>query len=302
MKTILVPVDLTAAAEHTVVYANKLAVHLGAEVVLLYSHHGPTLTEPEAAAYGKRLAALAERLRYVQLVRQDGRRICYRYAVRAGCLHDHVQSVVEEYAAELLIMNLEHTDCGEPATNGNHAVRIAELASCPVLVVPPGVRQLPSRMAFLANFSGSDFAALRVVGELARSLAAHLQLVHFYHRMELTTLISTKKNMRLIQEHLPDVRSDARLLRDDDALEAIGEFCAQQRTQLLVFAPTDAAALRRFFDVSYTKTQAYHTRIPVLVLRPTECSAAATCCEQCARQEELRPVAALPDYRSIRWA
>jgi hypothetical protein len=42
--------------------------------------------------------------------------------------------------------------------------------------------------------------------------------------------------------------------------------------------------LRRFFDVCYTKTRAYHTRIPVLVLRqPTE-QEEGVCCEQCAER------------------
>ncbi|RTQ53303.1 universal stress protein [Hymenobacter gummosus] len=300
MKTLLVPVDLTAAAEHTVVYANKLAVRLDAEVVLLYCHHSG-LSAAAAAGYEQRLAALAERLRYVQLVRQHGRRIRYRYAVRAGCLHDHVSSVVDAYGAELLLMNLEHTDCGEPATHGNHAVRIAELASCPVLVVPPGVRPLPTRLAFLADFSRAELPAAGSLGPLTQALGAELQLVHFYP--QLAALGRAKQAMQRIRQSLPAGRVTARLVHDDDPLEGIGEFCAQRHTQLLIFAPADATELRRFFDVSYAKTQAYHTRIPILVLRQARRPAAAFCCEQCARrQAPPRFEPTRPDYHSIRWA
>ena len=63
MKTILVPIDHTAAAESTLTYANKLAVHWPAEVVLLYCH--PMATPGQAAislnAQEARLHSLEQR-------------------------------------------------------------------------------------------------------------------------------------------------------------------------------------------------------------------------------------------------
>ncbi|OON66229.1 universal stress protein [Hymenobacter sp. CRA2] len=282
MNPILVPVDLTAAAEHTLVYANKLAVRLEADVVLLYCHHG-ALSPAEAADYQKRLQTLAERLRYVQLTRQDGRRIRYRYAVRSGCLHDHVQPVIDEQQAALVVMNLEHVDCGEVALSGNHAARIAELASCPVLVVPPGTQPLPSRMVFLADFTHLPAAALSTLGTFTRGLRAHLRLVHFYQRLELAEIIGIKRGMQQIKHALGGVPIDSQLVLDDDPMEGIGEFCAHMQAQLLVLSPTESGLLPRFFDVCYTKTRAYHTRIPVLVL-PQPATTDAVCCEQCAQR------------------
>ncbi|RAK67004.1 universal stress protein [Hymenobacter edaphi] len=294
MKTILVPLDLTAAAEPTVVYANKLAVRLGAEVVLLYCHHG-ALSEADSAAYQQRLLVLAERLRYVQLVRQDGRRIRYRVAVRAGCLHDHVQNVIDAYGAELLVMGLEHVDCGEAAIGGNHAARMAGLARCPVLVVPPGARALPQRAVFLADFGHLDAATLAPLVPLLQELKPQLQLVHFYQQLDLPALIRVKRGMQLMQRALPAIPLRSRLVLDDDPLEGIGEFCEATHAQLLLLAPTDAVLLDRFFDVCYTKTQAYHTRIPLLVLprarhpQPTE----DVCCEHCAQQLSAAPTQAV---------
>ncbi|WP_400191588.1 universal stress protein [Hymenobacter sp. B81] len=289
MQTILVPLDLTAATEHTVVYANKLAVRLHAEVVLLYCHPGAELTAAAEAGFRQRLSILAERLRYVQLVRQDGRRIRYRFVVRAGCLHDHVPAVIGEVGADLLVLALEHTDCGEQAPDGNHAVRIAEQAPCPVLVVPAGPRPLPSRLVFTTDFGHVDAAALPLLGELAHSLRAQLNLVHFYRRLDLPGLISVKRGLRDTREALAGVPVDCKLVLEDDPLEGIGEFCARIGAQLLVYAPAETGPLRRFFDVCYTKTDAYHTRIPVLVLPRPAAPAEAFCCQRCAQQ--AHPVA-----------
>ncbi|GAB2949930.1 hypothetical protein GCM10027048_13860 [Hymenobacter coalescens] len=305
MKTILVPIDLTTATEHTVVYANKLAVRLSAEVVLLYCHHGP-LSAADTTAYEQRLVTLSERLRYVQLVRQDGRRIRYRHAVRAGCLHDHVQQAIEAYGAELVVMSLEYVDCGEAAIGGNHAARIAELASCPVLVVPPGARTLPARAAFLADFGHLQAAALTPLAQMLRELRPQLQLVHFYQQLDLPELIRVKRGMQLMQQELAGISMRSRLVLDDDPLEGIGEFCEQMQAQLLIFVPTRSILLGRFFDVCYTKTQAYHTRIPLLVLPQQREAVAPPCCEQCVQQKAVAEPAlaqpTLPDYRSIRWA
>ena len=283
MKTILVPVDLTAAAEHTVVYANKLALRLGAEVVLLYCHHGPLPAEA-ATSYQLRLQSLAERLRYVQLTRQDGRRLRFQLQVRPGCLHDCVRAVVQATGAELVVMNLEHIDCGEAPVSGNHAVRIAELAGCPVLVVPPGARPLPTRLAFLADFGALNAATLPGVAELAHGLRARLQLVHFYRRLDFTALLGIKRGMLAIREALSGIDIDSRLVLDDEPLEGIGEFCTQMQVQLLIFAPASRTQLHHFFDGCYAKTQAYHTRIPVLVLPQGLRATEDFCCAECAAQ------------------
>lgn len=291
MKTILVPVDLTAAAEHIVVYANKLALRLGAEVALLYCHHGPALTPAAEADYRQRLQTLAERLRYVQLTRHDGRRLRYQLQVRPGCLHDCVRAVVQATGAELVLMNLEHIDCGEAPLSGNHAVRITELAGCPVLVVPPGPRPLPTRLAFLADFGALSPEALPGVAALAQGLRARLQLVHFYRRLDFTALLGIKRGMQAIRAALGPVPIDSRLVLDDEPLEGIGEFCTQMQVQLLLFAPASRAQLHHFFDGCYAKTQAYHTRIPVLVLPQQLRAAEAFCCEQCATRHHAAQAA-----------
>jgi nucleotide-binding universal stress UspA family protein len=289
MKTILVPIDLTAAAEHTLVYANKLAVRMSAAVVLVYCHPDGLLTPAEEADYQKRLEILAERLRYVQLVRQDGRRIRYQFAIRSGCLHDQIQGLIDQYGADLLVMNLEHIDCGSEAISGNHAVRIAELASCPVLVVPPGTRPLPQRLAFLADFAHLEKSSLPSLVDFVGMLRTQLHLVHFYQHLDLTELIAAKKGMHVVRQALPAVSIDSKMVLDDDPLEGIGDFCAQIQAQLLVFAPSDGTLLSRFFDVCYTKTRAYHIRIPVLVL-PQPLAEPVICCQHCAERVAAKSV------------
>ena len=135
MKTILVPIDHTATAEHTLAYANKLAVRWPAEIVVLYCHPD-TVANFTPATQEQRVQSLVERLRYQQLTRQDGRRIRYRYRIVAGCLHDHVEEAAQ-CAADLVVMGLEHIDCGRQPCRRHH--RLGSMPRAGGAAGPPGV-------------------------------------------------------------------------------------------------------------------------------------------------------------------
>ena len=304
MKTILVPIDHTAAAESTLTYANKLAVHWPAEVVLLYCHPTATPGQPAISldAQEARLRSLVERLRYQQLTRQNGRRIHYEYRLLAGCLHDHVRAEATRCAADLVVMGLEHIDCGRQEAPGNHAAAISELVSCPVLVVPAGRRSLPGRLVFAADFATLGLSTLPRLAALEAAFPAPLDLVQCYAPTERPQRRRLKQSLSKAAAHLGWPVSTTHLLEDDAPLEGIGDFCARTKAQLLIIAPASQAELLRYFDACYTTTQAYHTRIPVLVLRATERHPTTTCCDKCAERltlETVQPNRA--DYVATRW-
>ena len=308
MKTILVPIDHTAAAESTLAYANKLAVHWPAEVVLLYCHSGAEPGQPSPSpshsleAREARLRSLVERLRYQQLTRQNGRRIRYHYRLLDGCLHDHIRAEATRCAADLVVMGLEHIDCGRPEAPGNHAAAIGELVPCPVLVVPAGRRALPGRLVFAADFTALGLSILPRLASLAAAFPAPLALVQCYAPTERAQRRRLQQALSKAAAHLGWPASTTHLLEDDAPLEGIGDFCARTQAGLLIVAPASQAELLRYFDACYTITHAYHTRIPVLVLRATERQPTTTCCDKCAERlahETVQPNRA--DYLATRW-
>ncbi|MET4108315.1 universal stress protein [Hymenobacter sp. UYP22] len=299
MKTILVPLDHTAAAEHTLAYANKLAVRWPAEIVLLYCHPGAGPWQPATnlPAQQQRLCSLVERLRYQQLTRQDGRRIRYYYRVLAGCLHDHVTAEAARCAADLVVMGLEHIDCNRQAPPGNHAAAITELVSCPVLVVPPGRRTLPNRLAFSTDFATLPLHVLPRLSALREAFPAPLDLVQFYSPAQRPQRRQLKQAVLQAATQLTWPLTTPHLLEDDAPLEGSSEFCARTQAQLLIIAPGSPGQVLQYFDRCYTTTRAYHTQIPMLVLRAAERPTAGACCEKCAeRLEREQRVRLLPAW------
>ncbi|GAB2463926.1 hypothetical protein GCM10011375_15950 [Hymenobacter qilianensis] len=281
MQTILVPIDFSAASETALVYANKLALHLPAEIVLVHSHVGATLTPERRVALLSRLEALAERLRYQHLTRQSGRRIHYHYHMAAASLTDSLEVLVSGYRATLVVTGLALVDCATATAAGNPVMLLPEHVSCPVLIVPPGRHELASEVVVSGDFSRLDAHQLAPLTSLARTAEAHFDLVQF-HPPTSTGLVPLKKALMAARAAIPN--ATVHLLPEEDALEDISELCAQLSAQLLVLATMDGCLVRRFFNPHYTQTNAYHLRIPVLLL-PTSTVPTKACCNQCGLRQ-----------------
>jgi len=278
MQTILVPLDFSPSAENALLYANKLAVRLPAELVLVYSTAGEALTPEHRATQLARLGALAERLRYQQLTRQDGRRISYHFHLAAEPLADCLEVLVAGYRADLVVTGLTLTDCAAATAAGAPLSLLPEHVSCPVLLVPPGRHELPGHLVVSGDFTRLSGAQLAPLAALARTPAAHFDLVQF-HAPGSAGLASLKRALLAARAHLPGAATH--LLAEEDALEGLSEFCARQQAQLIVLATADGCLVRRFFNPLYRRTDAYHLRVPALLL-PTSTLPTKACCARCA--------------------
>lgn len=281
MQTILVPIDFTPAAENALVYANKLALRLPAEIVLVHSTSAPGLTPERRTDLLHRLEALAERLRYQQLTRQNGRRITYHYHVSAGPLAEGLEVLVAGYSADLVVAGLTLMDCAAATAAGKSLNLLPERVSCPVLLVPAGHHELPTRVVVSGDFARLDGRHLGLLPHLASPTQAHFDLVQF-HLPSSAGLAPLKKALLNARSHFAD--ATVHLLPADDALEDLSEFAARQAAQLLVLATADGCLVRRIFNPHYTKTNAYHLNIPVLML-PTSTEPTAAYCAQCSLRQ-----------------
>ena len=277
MQTLLVPIDFTAASEDALLYANKLAVHLPAEIVLVQAGlwHLLVQTPEQRRVQFQRLEALAERLRYRQLTRQSGRRIRYHYHLAAEALPEALEMLVVAYRPDFVVTALALSDCAAPDAACR---RLPEWVRCPVLVVPPGRHELAARVVMAGDFADLQGHTLDGLPALARSRDARFDLVQFYPPTT-AGLAPLKKALLAACAQIPTAHPH--LLPEADALEGLGDFCAQQDAQLLVLATTDGCVTRRFFHPHYTQTHAYHLRIPVLLL-PTSVQLTEARCEACS--------------------
>jgi hypothetical protein len=173
---------------------------------------------------------------------------------------------------------------------GTSPKSLPERVSCPVLLVSAGRYELPAQVVVAGTFYHIATSQLPKTLVLTRTPSARFDLVQFYQKSQLYTaeskvLSQQKKALQTAQQLLPNATTH--LLPEEDELEGLSEFCAQQAAQLLILAATDGYLVRRFFHPHYLQTNAYDLRIPALLL-PLSTLPSAACCAKC----ELRRAAA----------
>ena len=287
MKRILVPTDFSKPAENALAFANKLAARLGADIVLLHCAHIPELSAEAHAAAVQKLQHFSERLRYQQPVRQEGRRIRYDYVVQQGCLQNHVLNLAEKNPFDLIVMPLEFSDCEPAEFPGSHAASLMEVVECPVLLVPNNARlQQLSKLVFATDFTDQDPRVLQQIGVFAEIFHSHLSVVQVYGKAERNQLHVYKQGIKELQQTIHYPALSCHLVEEEDLLEGICDFAEKQQADMLVLATQDSFLFRNLFDISYTKTRAYHTQVPVLAFHQHKQKPCASCCKQCADRKD----------------
>ena len=283
MQTILVPIDFTEASAHALLYANKLAERLPAEIVLVHGGAGPACPPQARAALLGRLEALAERLRYQELTRQGGRRIRYHYHVAAGALPEDLDGLVAGYRADLVVTGLPP---GPDYPAADALARLPELVGCPVLVVPPGRQELPGRVVVSGDFAHCATRRLDWLARLTCPLHATYDLVQL-HPPTSAGLATLKKALLDAHAHLPS--ATVHLLPEEDAVGGTLGFCAYHAARLLVLPTADSGLLHRFFRIYHEAgpeeagpdaATAHKPGVPLLLLPGHSLPAAPYCPQQ----------------------
>lgn len=272
-------------------YAGQLAMAMGAELYLFHACKTLDLTFTQQSNCIQKLRAFAERV-FSREFNSAKAAAPFDCVVRPGNIRDSIQSVVQEYQIDLVLMEAGVTPPHAiPAEAANHASAIMELVSCPVMVLPASVRfKKLKHLVFATDFTDQQQTVLFQIADFAQQLKARLTLVQVYGPDERSQLCSYKAAMLEVEKQLLGRKVTCRLLEEEDVLEGIGEFAELASADMLVLATQDSFLMERLFSSNYTKTMAYHTRIPLLTFRQLKKKPCSGCCANCTSKQREQEV------------
>ncbi|PVY38733.1 universal stress protein [Pontibacter virosus] len=286
-KRILVPLDLNETGEDLLYYAGQMAHALGAELYLFHACKTADMTFTQQSSCIQKLRSFAERV-FSREFNASKVAAPFDCVVRPGQIRDSIQSVVQDYQIDLVLM-----DAGARANKGltdeaaEQTAAIMELVSCPVMVVPACVRYRKLKnLVFATDFTDQDQQVLFRIADLAQQLKAKLTLVQVYGEEERSQLCSYKAAMLELEKQLEGRKVAFRLLEEEDVLEGISEFSEKASADLLILATQDNFLMERLFSTNYMKTMAFHTRIPLLTYRQQKKKPCSGCCVNCKSKQE----------------
>lgn len=271
---ILLPTDFSKLSKVAVLYAAKLAKKLNAEIVLI---HAVFINSPPRAQAALKTNQILDAM--IDNAKQDfeyltnevkqeaGNKIGISYKIVKGY---PVEDVIETFAhnndIDLIIMGTKGASGLIKVLIGSNATAVIGNSNIPVIAVPEHARFNNIKHIVYA----SDMLALN---KEVKTLIQFAQLFDsFIHILHIVSSNSKKKidkikiqNDLISKYNYPHI--SVHVLLNDDIVEAIDEYIADVKADLVAMFTHKPTFFEKLFGKSVTREMAFHSWIPLLAIK-----------------------------------
>lgn len=266
MKKILVPTDFSPTAENALTYTAHLGKALEADVHLLHTYELPRksgmILSIERHIVGQSQEDIAEESARVTAL--SG--IHATTHVRKGYNDETITSEAHKMGSDLIIMGTKGASGMKEIFLGSNTVRAIKRTDIPIMVIPDEAEYQPIKKILLAADSDffSDAKALEPLKSLMEKTGATLTVLH----VEDGKQDSSPTPFRLLlTEHFGEGNYEFIEIHKPDIGRAIMEYSYKMNADILCMIHHYRNFLDRLFHTSATFKTAFHTDIPLLVLK-----------------------------------
>lgn len=274
MKTFIVPTDFSDTSKNAAAFAAQLAKQLPDAHIILYNVFDKFETGDDSSVMyndhegRKKIMEMAlESVKADMLTTAPNINVSC-YAEEEGSFKDSLERLARHKEADMIIMGITGSTKLEQIFIGSNTLSMVSRNICPVLIVPPhasftGIRNI----AFTSDFK--DVAATTPVKSLKAVLNIFNPFVHVVnvdseHYVELTD--DYKKEKQTLDDILKDYEREYYFIRQYDFIEAINQFVADHKIDLLLTVPKKHSFLSGLFRTSHTKKLAFHSHVPLIAV------------------------------------
>ena len=288
MKRILVPVDFSPHTDVSCRYALSLANAAGAEIILFHSffdqlyfsdggfttgfESGVMLTDEVILDFYKqketRLNELAAELRADT---RPGTTVKISFRMESGDPEVQIMSAIEQLAPDLIIMG--SSGMGKKSLlSGSVARRIIEHADIPVIAVPDSEGVKPMRnVAYMTAFDPDDPHVISAIDRVVAPIQINMFCLHLMKDEDET---DAKAEMMKLSGDAAIKNLEGRIsfhtLNYDRQQNALRKFTGDQKIDLIAFIPHKRNILQNIFHQGLTKEDLFHTKIPIMAIKPIQ--------------------------------
>lgn len=263
MKTIVVPTDFSAAAEHATVYAAHLAKAMNASVLLLHVYQLPIAMNdfPAMMVSAEELKRNADnglnRIKDNAMKRAPG--VPFESETRMGDVVDQINELCESRDVVALVTGTKDMGGFERILMGNTTLSIVKNSAYPVFSVPEGaVNKVPAKIALAVDFLNVDEIPVEKITTFTQQLGAELHLIHVEEDGK---------------EHSADVlpaglqTATYHSLKEEDVAEGIQHFVTKENIDLVIVLPHRHNLYERLFFKGHTQDIIQAAPVPVLCMK-----------------------------------
>lgn len=268
MRKILVPTDFSDVAENALKYAIEIATKFDGELLLyhLYSMNKKLDydwdfaedEQPYVKDLEHKMSALKRKHEDV-LTRKE---LSVQTKVEEHHIFTLFDTLAEKHEIDLIIMGSKGASGLEKVVFGSVAAEALDLATVPVIVVPPNISYHDlDQIVWATDLMDVSASAISPLQKLAERCSAHLTILN---------INSGKSNIESSQQiisHLKNVETSYHEAPLSESInQSINQFIKSNKCDLLCMIRREKGFFESLFHRSITKEQVYNTQTPLLVL------------------------------------
>ena len=289
MKTIVVPTDLTPAANDAARYAIHFAKNIKANLCLCNALLVP-MEAPMAGTivwpiedYESLKTSIDEELRtFATKLQQEEHAVSVPgtyhpaviFATEIGLVTDVIRNVVSQHKANLVVMGMSGAGDVSRFFLGSKSRDVIDIACFPVLLIPAqyifsGIKKI----AFATDLSNGDIEIIHSLAGIARCFNADILISH------ITKKHNEAESQRMVDKFLSEVSAKVNYpkiyyrpiknMNVDDGLDLLSE---QSTVDIIAMVHRPHDLLTKIFTTSHTQKLAKHVPKPLLVFPDGYCA------------------------------
>lgn len=286
MKKILFPTDFSKTAENAFLYALNIAKVCNADILVLNSYEMPVLSSSNAGQpeliqevynsielngfeFFKNQAPLLRKM--AEDAGYGAINLSFQY--EEGTVPFTINYILGKETIDLIVMGTTGDSSLENKIFGSNTVHVLNNVSVPVLTVPSESEYNDlNTIGFATSLTTSDKVSLHELIALAKPLNAKIECLHILEQDELVNELEQDElvNEAVLNDWIEEFSAynvHFHTYESDDTEQAIYDFIDDYNINMLCVVKRQLTFLQKIFKNSLTKKLAYHSYVPILVLR-----------------------------------
>jgi len=271
---ILVPTDFSKLSKVAVLYAASLCKKLKGEMILVHAVYFDAPSKGQIEVKMRKIIdtmienanqdidALIKEIR-----EQVGAKLNISSQVVEGyTVEDVIESIAKKYKVDFIVVGTKGASGMKKVLMGSNATAVISNSTIPVITVPEFARFNEMKNIVYASDMQSAKKELNSMINFVKSLNATLHVLHILPT-ETNKKFDSEKLKTELMEQFNYQKIIVAIRKSEDIKEAIEEYMADSRADIIAMFTHKLTFFERLFDKSVTRTMAFHTWVPLLSFR-----------------------------------
>ena len=275
MKTFIVPTDFSDTSKNAARFAASLSEQVQDVQIILYNVFEKIDTESSdgSVVYNdhssrKKIMELALDSVKTEMLQTAPSANILCYAEEESSFIDSLERLARHKEANLIIMGITGATRLAQIFIGSNTLNMVNRNVCPVMIVPPdavftGIKNVAFTSDFKEVEKTTPAKALNEVLDMFKPFI-HVVNVDSEHYVEVTE--EYKAERAKLETILAGYETEYYFMRQFDFVDAINQFVADYKIDLIFTVPKNHSFLGSLFKSSHTKKLAYHSHVPLVAI------------------------------------